>query len=116
MNVCACSAIRGKYLPGTGRLPFRRWSSKLCAALDLSRGLRVDERNHPSYPSGIPGQTASASETRRLDGRLSDETTLVYCGDAAEVREGFALALQLMGIHALAADARSQSEESKDGE
>ena len=74
----------------------------------------MDERNDPSYSSGIPGQTSP--QPRRFDGRLSDETTLVYCGDAAEVREGFALALQLMGIPALAADARSQSEESKDGE
>ena len=74
----------------------------------------MDERNDPSYPSGIPGQTAS--EPRSFDGRLSGQTTLVYCGDAAEVRDGFALALQLMGIPALAADARSQSEESKDGE
>ena len=73
----------------------------------------MDERNDPSYSSGSPGQTAS--EPRRFDGRLSDETTLVYCGDAAEVREGFAIALLLMGTHALAADARSQSEESKDG-
>ena len=74
----------------------------------------MDERNDPPYPYGIPGQTAS--EPRRFDGRFSDETTLVYCGDAAEVREAFALALQLMGIHALTADARGQSEESKDGE
>jgi hypothetical protein len=76
--------------------------SKLCATLDLSRGLRMDERNNqqslPDSHSGIDS---------------GDGSTRVYCGDAAQVREGFAIALQLMGM--MHVDMGDQSDDSKDG-
>jgi hypothetical protein len=57
----------------------------------------VDKSNHPSPPFGsdkttdpksIPAQPARAG------------SSVVFCGDPAQVRTGFALALQLMGIDA----------------
>ena len=39
---CVRLALSIKRAAGTCRLPFRRFPSKLCAALDSSRGLRMD--------------------------------------------------------------------------
>jgi hypothetical protein len=77
---------------GQSRLPFRRASSKLCAALDLSRGLRVDERNLLNVASDT---TADAEP-----GNKCGLSKLVFAGDPVRVREGFELALRIMGIGA----------------
>ena len=76
--------------------------SKLCATLDLSRGLRVDERNNQKFSldGGKPIDSGKGS-------------TLVYCGDAARVSEGFAIALQLMGMMHVATG--SEPDDSQDG-
>jgi hypothetical protein len=57
--------------------------------LDVSRGLRVDERNLSKAASGDVGP-----------GRPEPPGTMVFCGDPVRVREGFALALHAMGIAA----------------
>jgi hypothetical protein len=76
--------------------------SKLCATLDLSRGLRVDERNNLKFPldSGKPIDSGK-------------ESTVVYCGGAARVSEGFAIALQPMGM--MHVDTGSESDDSQSG-
>src|SRR5262245_51554944 len=86
---CACGAIRSKYQAVTCRLPFRRSSSKLCAILDLSRGLRVDERNLRKTAPGVIGPVDPEQGVQR-------RSTLVFFGDPAQVSEGFALALHAM--------------------
>jgi hypothetical protein len=76
--------------------------SKLCATLDLSRGLRVDNRNN---------QKSLPASHNAID--PGDGSTFVYCGDATQVREGFAIALRLMGM--MPVDTGDQSDDSKSG-
>jgi len=78
---------------GTCRLPFRRSSSKLCATLDLSRGLRMDETNLPKSASGIVAPVGPQRERPPGAGR-----SVVFFGDPALVAEGFAIALRAMGV------------------
>lgn len=62
----------------------------------------MDERNsQKSLPAGNNGIDSG------------DESAVVYCGDALRVREGFAIALQLMGM--LPAETGGQSDDSEDG-
>ena len=76
--------------------------SKLCATLDLSRGLRVDERNDQKSPF------VSCKSIGPDEG-----SAVVYCDDPARVREGFAIALRLMRM--MPVDTRVQPEDSEDG-
>ena len=78
---------------GTCRLPFRRSSSKLCATLDLSRGLRMDETNLPKSASGFVEPVGP--EQGRPPGAGA---SVVFFGDPALVAEGFAIALRAMRI------------------
>lgn len=89
---------------GKCRLPFRRSSSKLCATLDLSRGLRVDERKLPKAVSGISGPVGT--EQGAQSGAAS---TLVFFGDPWRVGEGFVNALRAMGMGATMADVVAQN-------
>jgi diaminopimelate epimerase len=77
--------------------------SKLCATLDLSRGLRMDKQDNqkplPDSHSGIDS---------------GDGSTVVYCGNAVRVSEGFAIALQLMGM--MHVDTGSRPDDSQCGE
>jgi hypothetical protein len=86
----ALSAVQNRR--GQCRLPIRRASSKLCATLDFSRGLRVDE---PNLPKAIPGAPEAAVPK---PGTPPGTGTIVFYGDPAQVAEGFAIALRAMGI------------------
>jgi len=68
----------------------------------------MDERNLPKAESGIVGPVDPKQGEQPDPG-----STLVFFGDPARVREGFAMALQAMGIGASMADvvARDQSEQ-----
>ena len=90
---CARTAIRGTSSLGKCRLPFRHTSSKLCATLDFSRRLRVDEKNHSKTLSGTAPPVDSEQEKPS-----GDASCVVFFGDPARVREGFALALRAMGV------------------
>jgi hypothetical protein len=69
-------SLRANLELGIGRLPSRRFPSKLCAALDVSRRLRVDRENlgisvihfyvrlAASAPT-VPGCRSSRHETRK---------------------------------------------------
>jgi hypothetical protein len=76
--------------------------SKLCATLDVSRGLRMDKPNN---------QTSPPASHNGIDS--TDGSACVYCGDAAQVREGFAIALRLMGM--MHVDAGSEPDNSQSG-
>jgi hypothetical protein len=102
----ACKRRRAVVIPaGIGRLPFRRSSSKLCAILDLSRGLRVDDQDHQRSRSGSGDEHAAAAG--------EGVSIATYSGDGAQVREGFALALRLLGLSTpmVNGDTRAQSED-----
>jgi hypothetical protein len=92
---------------GTCRLPFRRSSSKLCATLDLSRGLRVDEPNIPKSTSG---------NVDHEQGEPGTDSTVVFFGDPARIGEGFAIALRAMGITATIADVTHTSRPNRENE
>jgi hypothetical protein len=95
---------------GDKQTPRQTVTSKLCATLDLSRRLRLDKRHSPHHgaqESDLGIDVRPASETRtQPDGsqvqppsaRSPPESsqTLVFYGDAQQVREGFALALRAM--------------------
>ena len=72
----------------------------------------MDEPSHPSFPSGngkaIDPEPAAAESA-------GAGPSIVFCADPAQVRAGFALALQLMGIDAPVADvpARNQSRQDR---
>jgi hypothetical protein len=55
----------------------------------------VDEESHQTYrpPSGLP-----TGESTVLRPAESGGSTVTYYGDAARVREGFAIALELLGL------------------
>jgi hypothetical protein len=70
----------------------------------------VDERKHPTSPFGNDESIdpASIPAEQALAG-----SSVVYCGDATLVSDGFAIALHLMGIGAPVVDvnARDQPEQ-----
>jgi hypothetical protein len=93
INVARAVQLAVHFRRGQCRLPIRRSSSKLCATLDLSRGLRVDKRNLPKAEPGIAEPVSPGLGPQ-------PDSTLVFFGDPARVREGFAMALHAMGIGA----------------
>jgi rhodanese-related sulfurtransferase len=58
--------------------------------LDLSRGLRMDDRKQPTRDPVEPLPPDPPRES----------SLVVYCGNAQQVSEGFAIALRAMGIGA----------------
>jgi hypothetical protein len=59
----------------------------------------MDEQNHQTSRSGSGGSPTGESEVQRpADSRVG--STIAYYGDAARVREGFAIALGLLGLSA----------------
>ena len=77
--------------------------------LDLSRGLRMDDRKPPISPSAPCGQTdADAAPTDSV----REGSSVVYFGSAEEISEGFAIALRAMGFEAeiLPSDIIAQSD------
>jgi hypothetical protein len=54
-------------------------------------GLRVDDRNLPKYPS-----VDSVGPSQRAEPSFG--STVVFCGDPAQLAEGFAIALRAMGV------------------
>jgi hypothetical protein len=98
---CMRRLIRGRIGRGEMQTPLQTFASKLCATLDLSRGLRMDEQNHqtsrsPSGSGGSPNRVSGAP--RPADSESS--STVLYYGDDARVKEGFAIALGLLGLSA----------------
>jgi hypothetical protein len=75
--------------------------------------LRVDERSHPTSISGIDGPSDPWPEVPCPPDIDDGGSTVVYFGDAALVREAFAIALHAVGIELRAADVvpRDQSEQ-----
>jgi hypothetical protein len=80
--------------------------------LDSSRRLRVD-KSRPSFPQhDLCGQidadavptAAGVQPCAELGDKLAaperESLTIVYCGSAQEVSEGFAIALRAMGVEA----------------
>ena len=72
----------------------------------------MDEQNHQTSRSGSCGSPTGESEVQRAAGSRVG-STIAYYGDAARVREGFAIALGLMGLSAGMVDGltRNQPEE-----
>lgn len=72
----------------------------------------MDEPEHPTFQSENRGLRTGKSETPGPDDSQCG-STVTYCGDAARVTEGFAIALALLGLSAGAADevARNQTED-----
>ena len=72
----------------------------------------MDEQNHQTSRSGSCGSSTGKSEVQRPAGRRVG-STIAYYGDAARVREGFAIALGLLGLSAGMVDGltRNQPEE-----
>jgi hypothetical protein len=60
--------------------------------------LRVDEENHQTSRS--PNGCLPTGESAVLRPAESGGSTVTYYGDAARVREGFAIALGLLGLGA----------------
>jgi hypothetical protein len=75
--------------------------------LDLSRELRMDQQDSPKAVSGIIEPVDPEQGAQPGTG-----SSVVFFGDPALVREGFAMALRAMGIGAPIPDAvpREQSE------
>jgi hypothetical protein len=72
----------------------------------------MDEQNHQTSRSGSCGSPTGESEVQRpADSRVG--STIAYYGDAALVREGFAIAPGLLGLSAGMVDGltRDQPEE-----
>src|SRR5438105_6616401 len=92
--------------------PLQTSSSKLCATLDLSRGLRVDEENHQTSGSGSNGAPIRGSGAPRPVDSESG-SAVAYYGDAARVSEGLAVALELLGLNVPMVDVvtRDQAED-----
>jgi hypothetical protein len=75
--------------------------------LDSSRRLRVD-KSRPSFPphdpcgqidtDAMPIATDVQPAADRLDAAELESSTIVYCGTAQEISEGFAIALRAMGL------------------
>ena len=59
----------------------------------------MDEQNNQTFRSGSCGSPTGESEVRRPAGSPVG-STIAYYGDAARVREGFAIALGLLGLRA----------------
>jgi hypothetical protein len=77
--------------------------------------LRVDEENHQTsrsqsgcLPTGEPAVLRPAES--------QDGSTIAYYGDAAPVREGFAIALGLLGLGAGVDGVSCNQAEDEDGE
>jgi hypothetical protein len=77
--------------------------------------LRVDEENHQTsrsqsgcLPTGEPAVLRPAES--------QDGSTIAYYGDAARVREGFAIALGLLGLGAGVDGVSCNQAEDEDGE
>src|SRR5579872_7447833 len=100
---------------GKCRLPVRRLPSKLCAILDLSRRLRMDEPKSSISPFdshgriGADATSIAADVSRPADAGdtvggcplspvaaaadcLSERSMIVYCGNERELEEGFCIA------------------------
>ena len=74
----------------------------------------MDEQNNQTSRSGSCGSPTGESKVQRsADSRVG--STIAYYGDAARVREGFAIALGLLGLSAGTVDGVTRGE-SKDGE
>src|SRR5258707_11766668 len=56
---CVCAALELKTGTGKCRLPVRRSPSKLCATLDSSRRLRMDDRKHSISPNDLYSRLGS---------------------------------------------------------
>ena len=72
----------------------------------------MDEQNNQTSRSGSCGSPTGESKVQRsADSRVG--STIAYYGDAARVREGFAIALGLLGLSAGMVDGltRNQPEE-----
>ena len=59
----------------------------------------MDEQNHQKSRTGSGGLPTGDSAQPRLTSSQTD-STVVYYGDAARAREGFAIALGLLGLSA----------------
>jgi hypothetical protein len=70
-----------------------------------------DEDHQTSSQSGSCRPTGKSAVSRSADGESG--STVTWCGDAARVREGFAIALELLGLNAPMVDdvTRAQSED-----
>ena len=70
-----------------------------------------DEDHQTSSHSGSCRPTGESAVLRSADGESGSIVT--WCGDAARVREGFAIALELLGLNAPMVDevTRAQSED-----
>jgi hypothetical protein len=77
--------------------------------------LRVDEENHQTFRS--PSSCLPAGESTVLRPAESQGgSTVAYYGDAARVREGFAIALGLLGLGAGVDGVSCGQAEDEDGE
>ena len=74
----------------------------------------MDEKDHQTSRSGTGSAPIGVSAVRPPAGS-QDGSTVAYCGDAAQVREAFAIALALLGLSAPMVDGVTRGE-SKDGE
>src|SRR5437870_9947114 len=84
IKVARAAQLAVHFWRGHCRLPIRRSSSKLCATLDFSRGLRVDEQN---LPKAAPGIIAPVDPEQGA--QPGTDSIVVFFGDPARVREGF---------------------------
>jgi hypothetical protein len=75
--------------------------------------LRVDEEKHQisRSPSGLPSGESAVPRPAESGG-----STVAYYGDAARVREGFAIALGLLGLGAEVDGVSCDQAEDEDGE
>jgi hypothetical protein len=69
----------------------------------------MDERKSPGVVSGIAAPVGPES----VDGPAAD-STVVFSGDPAAIREGFIIALRAMGVGAMTADASDHSNNEND--
>jgi len=74
----------------------------------------MDEQSRHTSASEIPVPVDLAVDPPRSSGVDSARSSILYCGDAARVREGFAVALRVMGIGASMDDFAISDERSKD--
>ena len=84
-----------KKAAGKCRLPNRRFPSKICATLDLSRGLRMDDRKPPTHPTTL---CSSIDADAALADSVRESSSAVYFASADEISEGFTIALRAMGF------------------
>src|SRR5690348_4278219 len=79
---------------GKCRLPIRRSPSKLCATLDLSRGLRMDRK----LPISLTAPLGQADVNASPVDAVREGSSVIYFCSAEEVSEGFTIALRAMGF------------------